>query len=168
MVVRSELPLMLYTPFFAKEYFNQTSTRGRYSIASPRADGKADQRLPAANSSLKFYSDLFDLGIAQTKGRMVSYEMDFLRKHFQAYPLFFDGMRAADEWFAGMANAASVRNLSVQYCLPGATDVLQSLWYGSVTQGRASGDYGFASGPEGNDSSLPSLPHDLSKCHRIW
>lgn len=143
---------MLYTPFFAKEYFNQTSTRGKYSVASPRggqAGDKIDQRLPAANSSLQFYSDLFDLGIAQTQGRMISYEMDFLRNNFQMYSLFFNGMGAADEWFAGMATAASMRNLSVQYCLPGASDVLQSLWYDSVTQGRASGDYGFASGPEG-------------------
>lgn len=153
---------MLYTPYFAKEYFNQSSTRGKYSVASPRnsqtsiAGGnlRADQRLPAANSSLQFYGDLFDLGIAETKGRMLSYEMDFMRYNFEQYPLFFEGMGAADQWFAGMADAASSRNLSVQYCLPGASDVLQSLWYDSVTQGRASGDYGFASGPEGMHSSL--------------
>ena len=156
---------MLYTPFFAKEYFNQSTTRGKYSIAAPRdsktpvAGGnlRGDQRLPAANSSLKFYGDLYDLGIAETRGRMVSYEMDFMRYNFQQYPLFFERMHAADEWFGGMADAAAARNLSVQYCLPGASDVLQSLRYDSVTQGRASGDYGFASGPEAKEENVRTL-----------
>ena len=147
------LPLMLYTPFFGKEYFNQSSTRGKYSIALPRSTAPANtrthQRLPAANSSLQFYGDLYDLGIAQTNGRFISYKMDFMRTNFQQYSTFFDRMGAADEWFDGMAHAATLRNLSVQWCLPGATDVLQSLRYNSVTQGRASGDYGFATGPEG-------------------
>lgn len=42
---------------------------------------------------------------------------------------------------AGMANAALERGVTIQYCLPSATDMLQSLSYPSVVQARASEDY---------------------------
>ena len=155
------LPLMLYTPFFSKDY-NWTG----YGVGVPSSNDPpnmaSDQRLPTANSSRKFYSDLFALGKAQTNGRFVAYEMDFLGANFERYPLFFDtreglGMGAADEWFAGMADAAAAHNISVQYCLPSPTDMLESTRFPTVTQGRASGDYGFATSPEGTDANVQTL-----------
>jgi hypothetical protein len=46
-----------------------------------------------------------------------------------------------------MADAAFERNITIQYCLPSATDMLASLAYPAVVQARASGDY---ARPEGN------------------
>ena len=120
---------------------------------------RPDQRLPAATSSHQFYGDLFDLGKRSSKGRFVAYEMDFLGQNFRRYPLFFATMDAADIWFAGMADAASERNLTTQYCLPSPTDsnMLVSLRFPSVTQGRASGDYGFATSADGFDENVATL-----------
>ena len=50
-------------------------------------------------------------------------------------------------WFKGMADAAGHHNLSIQYCLRSLTDMLIALGLPQVTQGRASGDYGFPTGP---------------------
>ena len=40
-----------------------------------------------------------------------------------------------------MNDAAFERNVSIQYCLPSATDMLVSLSLPAVVQARASGDY---------------------------
>ena len=50
--------------------------------------------------------------------------------------------------YKGMADAALERNISLQYCLPSATDMLESLALPAVIQARASGDY---ARPEGNE-----------------
>ena len=50
-------------------------------------------------------------------------------------------VHAAERWYGGMARAAHERNLTIQYCLPSATDILISLSYPSVVQARASTDY---------------------------
>ena len=52
-----------------------------------------------------------------------------------------------DYRYVGMATAAEERNITIQYCLPSATDMLESLSLPSVIQARASGDY---ARPEGN------------------
>jgi hypothetical protein len=141
------VPLMLYTPFFSDQY-NWTKYQAGSPQVSSGANMKADQKLPKPESSQQFYSDLFSLGASQTNGRFVTYEMDFLGANFERYPLFFEEMHSADTWFKGMADAAGAFNLSIQYCLPSPTDMLVSLRFPQVTQGRASGDYGFPTGPE--------------------
>ena len=39
----------------------------------------------------------------------------------------FQDVGAADRWYKGMADAALERKISIQYCLPSATDMLASL-----------------------------------------
>jgi hypothetical protein len=59
----------------------------------------------------------------------------------------FSDVGAADRFYVGMATAAVERNITIQYCLPSATDMLESLSLAAVIQARASGDY---ARPEGN------------------
>lgn len=128
-----DLPLQLYTPFFADDFVTpyntteSTSFRGT-KIVTPR-------------DSYKFYSDLFDLGNSETGGRMKAYECDFLMDNFAGSASMFESVTAASEWYRGMADAALERDIAVQYCLCSATDVLESLSLPAVVQARASGDY---------------------------
>ena len=46
----------------------------------------------------------------------------------------FESVYAADQWYAGMANAALERGITLQYCLPSATDMLVALQYPAVVQ----------------------------------
>lgn len=72
---------------------------------------------------------MFDLGLKETNGRFNTYEIDFLDANFQGCADCFNDVTAADKWYSGMANAALERNISIQYCLPSATDMLASLSY---------------------------------------
>jgi hypothetical protein len=53
----------------------------------------------------------------------------------------FEDVTAAERWYSGMADAAAERNITIQYCLASATDMLMSLTLPAVVQARASGDY---------------------------
>lgn len=127
------LPLQLYTPFFADDFetpYNMTestSFKGT-KIVTPR-------------DSYAFFSDLFDLGVSETGGRMRAYEVDFLLDNFAGSASMFESVTSASEWYRGMADAAFERGIAIQYCLCSATDLLESLALPSVVQARASGDY---------------------------
>lgn len=69
-----DLPLQLYTPFWADDYV--TPYRMTESTVF------AHTKLVVPNDSYAFFSDLFDLGNAQTNGRMKAYEIDFLDSNF--------------------------------------------------------------------------------------
>lgn len=58
------------------------------------------------------------------EGRFNTYEIDFLDKNFLGCSPCMESVDAADLYYAGMANAALERNISIQYCLPSATDML--------------------------------------------
>eukprot|EP00756_Hemistasia_phaeocysticola_P044960 Hpha_TRINITY_DN18735_c0_g1::TRINITY_DN18735_c0_g1_i1::g.47372::m.47372 len=133
------LPLQLYTPFWDDKYetkyrtFESTSFKGT--------------KLVVPDDSYAFFSDLFDLGLKMTNGRFNTYEIDFLDANFKGCAACFNDVTAADRWYRGMADAALERNISIQYCLPSATDMLQSLEHKAVVQARASGDF---ARPEGS------------------
>jgi hypothetical protein len=61
--------------------------------------------------------------------------------NFRGSASFFADVDAADRWYGGMAAAALERGIAIQYCLPSATDILQSLTLPAVVQARASDDY---------------------------
>ena len=98
-------------------------------------------KLVVPADSYAFFSDLFDLGNAQTNGRMKAYEIDFLDSNFQGSASMFESVHSADQWYGGMARAALERGIAIQYCLPSATDMLQALALPAVVQARASNDY---------------------------
>lgn len=46
----------------------------------------------------------------------------------------FESVYAAELWYAGMADAAFERSITLQYCLPSATDIMVALQYPAVVQ----------------------------------
>lgn len=48
----------------------------------------------------------------------------------------FESVFAADQWYAGMADAAFERSIALQYCLASPTDVMVALKFPSVVQAR--------------------------------
>ena len=127
------LPLQLYTPFWADAF------QSPYPMVESTVF--KGTKLVAPNASYDFFADLFDAGKRMTNGRFSTYEIDFLDFNFQGSAAMTEDVHAADRWYGGMANAATERNVTIQYCLPSATDLLVSLPYRSVVQARASTDY---------------------------
>lgn len=76
------------------------------------------------NDAAGFFADLFDLGLNMTNGRFSTYEIDFLDSNFKGCASCFEDVDAADRWYKGLGDAAFARNITVQYCLPSATDML--------------------------------------------
>ena len=109
-------------------------------------------KLVTPNDSAAFFADLFDLGLANTNGRFNTYEIDFLLSNFAGCDACFEDVYAADKWYAGMADEALKRNITIQYCLASATDMLVSLKHPAVIQARASGDYAL---PPNLNSTVP-------------
>jgi hypothetical protein len=121
-----DLPLQLYTPFWADAF------KTKYQMSESKSF--KGTKLVVPNDSYAFFSDFFDLGKSMTNNRFNTYEIDFLDSNFQGCVACMDDVGASDRWYAGMANAALERNISIQYCLPSATDMLASLSYPSVVQ----------------------------------
>lgn len=135
---RLGLPLQLYTPFWSEDKFD---VEHKYNMTPSTVF--SDTKLVAPNDSYHFFSDWFDLGadIVGSFENFVAYEIDFLDSNFQGSISMFDDVDAANRWYSGMADAALERGVVIQYCLPSATDILQSLKYPAVVQARASQDY---------------------------
>lgn len=127
------LPLQLYTPFWADAYVTP------YNMTESTVFSRTKLVTPA--DSYAFFSDLFDNGLEQTNGRMQAYEIDFLDSNFAGSSSMFETVHSADQWYAGMAQAAAERGVIIQYCLPSATDMLVALDLPAVVQARASPDY---------------------------
>ena len=128
-----DLPLQLYTPFFADNFATP------YNMTESTAFKGTKMVTPA--DSYHFFSDLFDLGNAQTGSRMKAYEIDFLLSNFAGSASMFETVYSASSWYKGMADAGLERGIAIQYCLCSATDILESLTLPAVVQARASGDY---------------------------
>jgi hypothetical protein len=139
-----DLPLQLYTPFWWADFWNSSDWSKYNTFDSTSFKGT---KLVVPTDAYKFFSQFFDLGKSMTNGRFGTYEIDFLDANFQGCADCFLDVNAADLWYYGMAKAAEERNVTIQYCLPSATDMLESLSLPSVVQARASGDY---ARPEGN------------------
>lgn len=139
-----DLPLQLYTPFWWANFWSSPEWSKYETFNSTQFKGT---KLVVPTDSYKFFSQFFDLGKSMTNGRFNTYEIDFLDANFAGCADCFLDVNAADLWYNGMAKAAEERNVTIQYCLPSATDMLESLSLPSVVQARASGDY---ARPEGN------------------
>lgn len=133
------LPLQLYTPFWDSVKFDPPPHK--YNMTESTVFKGTKLVVPA--DSYRFFADQFDLGAQHAGGRenFVAYEIDFLDSNFAGSSSMFETVYSADLWYAGMADAALERGLVIQYCLPSATDMLQSLRLPAVVQARASADY---------------------------
>ena len=132
------LPLQLYAPFWSSDKFDVDH---KYNMTE--STSFPGTKLVTPNDSYRFFSDWFDLGAELTGGaqNFAAFEIDFLDDNFRGSASMFESVYAADRWYDGINNAAFEHNLVLQYCLPSATDMLQSLAYPAVVQARASGDY---------------------------
>lgn len=126
-------------------------------------------KLVVPEQSYAFFADYFDFGIAQTNGRCAPslapravpptpppprrsspppacsfqiFEIDFLDSNFQGSASMFESVYAAEQWYAGMADAALERSITLQYCLPSATDIMIALQFPAVVQARGRGSGG--------------------------
>ena len=138
------LPLQLYTPFWWDNFWTSPEWSKYRTFESTQFKGT---RLIVPDDSYAFFAQFFDLGKRMTNGRFNTYEIDFLDANFQGCADCFSDVYSAAKWYKGMNDAAQERNVTIQYCLPSATDMLASLALPAVVQARASGDY---ARPEGN------------------
>jgi hypothetical protein len=139
-----DLPLQLYTPFWWDDFWSSPDWASFKTFKSTQFHGTS---LVVPDDSYKFFAKFFDLGKTMTNGRFNTYEIDFLDANFAGCADCFLDVNAADKWYRGMNDAAQERNVTIQYCLPSATDMLASLTLPAVVQARASGDY---ARPQGN------------------
>ena len=97
-----------------------------------------DFRQITPDQSFDFYKWFLSQGVSYG---MVSYELDFVMENM----ICLDGLRsnvsAADILFQGMADAAQLLNIPMQWCIATPAAALQTLLYPSVTNMRASVDY---------------------------
>ena len=85
---------------------------------------------------------------------MVSYELDFVMENLICIDDLRSNVSTADMLFQGMAEAAQLLNIPMQWCIATPASALQSLMYPSVTNMRASVDY---PGGVAWDIGIPSL-----------
>jgi len=91
-----------------------------------------------ADDPLAFFSYFFE----QQRGwGLVMYEQDWMCTEYDGVDALQTNLTFADEWLAGMAGGAAKSNLSIQYCMPYANDILSGSQHAAVTNARATGDY---------------------------
>jgi len=101
--------------------------------------------------SLEFYGKLFDLGISYG---MTSFEADFMNQNLNCVPDFLHTIGRSELYLDGMVEAASQRNISIQWCYASPNAVLQALKYPPVTSFRASFDFAYGGSWDIGVSSL--------------
>jgi len=72
---------------------------------------------------------------------LTMYEQDWMCTEYDGVGALQTNLSLADEWLAGMAAGAAAANLSVQYCMPYAHDILSGAAHAAVTNARATDDY---------------------------
>ena len=121
-------PFLLYGPYFCTDnQWNQT--------LFPQG---ADAGVPPPEESHAFYTKVFEYGHAHGG---VGYEVDFMSNLFIDIPEFRRTLDASTGWQRGMNDAGMDTNTTIQFCMMQPSDLLNSLQFNAVTNGRASGDY---------------------------
>ena len=144
-------PWLLYVPFWCPENVYNETFRWIHSVNPGNPQLVFAE--PHPDDARRFYEFLFEYG---AQNGMAGYEQDYLDYNFLAMPYLRRTSGAAQAWLAGMDAAALGRTpqVPVQMCMALPSDLMASLQLGSVTNYRASTDYGI------NDSSMPLQPHD--------
>ena len=84
----------------------------------------------------------FEYFFEQQKGwGLATYEQDWMDKEYYGVDALQENLTLADEWLYGMAYGAGKANITIQYCMPLAHQVLASSAHQEVTNIRATGDY---------------------------
>ena len=122
-------PFLLYGPYFCRDnMWNQTLV-----------PAGADAGVPFGRAASQvFYEKVFRYALAHGG---FAYEVDFMNKLYLGVPEFRQNLDAATDWQAGMNAAAAATGLTVQFCMMHPSDLLNTLQFSHVTNGRASPDY---------------------------
>jgi hypothetical protein len=142
-------PWLLYVPFWCPENTYKDKFRWLHSYNPDHPELVIAE--PHPDDSLAFYRMLFDKG---TKNGMAGFENDYLDYNFLSFPYLRKTHGAANKWLAGMNTAALERGIPVQLCMALPSDLMASVAFNSMTNYRASTDYGI------DDSSMPLQPND--------
>jgi hypothetical protein len=99
---------------------------------------KSDSRALSLPTEYRFWRDLFQNA---TDWGLVVYEQDWLNIQFERQSQAFTNATLMRHWLLQMGRAAQDSGIAIQYCMPLARHILQSVEIPAVTQVRASGDY---------------------------
>lgn len=136
-----DAPLLLYGPYFCfdNQWNEQLWPHG------------ADAGVPPPAKSRAFYTKVFKYAHAHGG---VGYEVDFMSNLFIDVPEFRRTLDASTQWQRGMNHAGLDTNTTIQFCMMQPSDLLNSLQFNAVTNGRASDDYAEAGNWDIGGSSL--------------
>lgn len=99
---------------------------------------RLDFRQVVPEESYDFFTKFFLTGISYG---MMSYEWDFITENIVCNDQFHTTIGAADYFIHGMVQAGQDLNLTMQWCMPPPAIALESIYYPSVTNARASDDF---------------------------
>ncbi|KAL1514420.1 hypothetical protein AB1Y20_003521 [Prymnesium parvum] len=150
------VPLLLYLPYLCNDTAllpppalapeEEAKTRAGGVADTPPAEGCAWPQnltcrgvyaLPRPHEAEAFYARLFARGKALG---MAAFEHDFVGQDSLDFG-WTSQLGAAEEWLQGLGRAAAAARVPVQFSLPTASDLLESLRMPWVTTARASADY---------------------------
>ena len=80
---------------------------------------------PLADTSLAFYTSLFEDQTRRKGVVMTGYEVDFLEGQMRWFEYMVDGHDGAARWLSGMADAADALNISVQVYYSTGTGIIE-------------------------------------------
>ncbi|MHA1791530.1 MAG: hypothetical protein ACTSVI_02730 [Promethearchaeota archaeon] len=130
-----ELPLMCHSRWFSpKSHYVE-----EYDFYIQKPSLKSfNMPLFAAPLEKNFWDDLF--ANAKEWG-LKCYLQDWLSYQYDEIDLMKSSVEFADEWTSNMAEAASEKGMSIQYCMAPACFMMQSVKLPNVYQARASDDH---------------------------
>ena len=148
-------PLQLYCPNFCNDTKYAKSNGGEWDMVVTDSSlpecSNFNFKSPSPTSSAQFYNWLFEMGISMG---MESFEIDFLNQNYNCVPALRESPQAIEAWMQGLHDAAVQLNQPMQWCMATPTHVLASLYYSTVTNFRAGGDF---KGGKSYDIGMSSL-----------
>ena len=142
-------PWLLYVPFWCPKNIYADQFRWVHSENPDHPELVFAE--PHPDDAAAFYGMLFDYGLRNGMG---GFEHDYLDYNYLSMPYLRKNFGAAQKWFAAIDAAALQRGIPVQMCMALPSDLMASVAFGSVTNFRASTDYGI------KDEVLPLQPRD--------
>nr|XP_022321423.1 uncharacterized protein LOC111123413 [Crassostrea virginica] len=127
------LPIALHNRFWSKDTVYAVQNNGRYLF---QIDKNGTVSAPLTED---FW--LYLLGRAQEEWGLILYEQDWLNVEFAGLPSFLSSIGLGSYWLEGMADAAKLLNMPIQYCMSNTRHALKAVELDIVTQARVSGDY---------------------------
>eukprot|EP00759_Apiculatamorpha_spiralis_P015750 PhF_6_TR22322/c0_g1_i1/m.31596 len=124
------MPFQLHNRYWSSDNTYSTQNGGAYPFIT-------DTQM-AVPTSQQFWNDLIKNA---TLNGMIVYEQDWLYNELQGVSALLTNQGLSEQWLSQMATGAANNGVTIQYCMPYARHLLESLKLNSVVQARASDDY---------------------------